>query len=223
MFHPFPSTILRGLGMSLLMVQNGFHIQHYFQCRHNCIPQRRARGRLSQASPPTPPPADFASTPIGRNWSHACILAAKEAGDQVTGIFSCCKMWALPGRTKGRGKSVGKGFQSEGHCGLAGMSLWLAVGLSCESYRRRAWRVSLNLGSWVSGGWLGECVLECGKGYGKRCTGDIGSRGGALTWVRGLGRPPFEARLEQYPTVGRWALVVVGWGGKGVPGGGKRL
>lgn len=145
--------------MSLLMVQNSFHIQHYFQCRHNCIPQRRATEAFSS----TPHPADFASTPIGRNWSHACILAAEEVGDQVTGIFSCCKMWALPGRTKGRGKSVGKGFQSEGHCGLAGMSLWLAVGLSCESYRGRSWRVSLNLGSWVSGGWLGECLLERGK------------------------------------------------------------
>lgn len=54
----------------------------------------------------------------------------RNQGKQVTGIFCFYKgMWALPEK-KGREMSVGKAAQSEGRCGLAGMSvrlLWTLV------------------------------------------------------------------------------------------------
>lgn len=109
----------------------------------------------------------------------------------MTGIFSFCNMQILPERAQGRGRSVRKGFQSEELCGPAGMSIWLALGISCVSHRGWGQKVSLPLRSWFSRGQLGDCPLKCGKGYKKRCTAVIGSCGRTLRWVWGLGRPPW--------------------------------
>lgn len=98
---------------------------------------RRHEEEWAEVSPGTPSPLllSFCWPGLVTCLCPSC-KGAWESGRLAFSV-SYKGMWAVPERMKGQGKSVGKAAQREGHRDLAGVSILLALDVSCVSCRGR--------------------------------------------------------------------------------------